>query len=116
MWDYPSIYITELRPDVRYALRQLRRTPGFTAVVIATLALGIGASTAIFTIVDSVLLRPLRFAESQRLAMVLTSVGSRVSPAYLREWRLQSQSFQDMAGWFDVPVNLTGQQERLPSA
>jgi hypothetical protein len=53
--------MTELRQDISYPVRLLRRTPGLTAVAIATLALGIGASTAIFTIVDVVLLRPLTF-------------------------------------------------------
>jgi putative ABC transport system permease protein len=91
-------YMTELRQDIAYALRLLRRAPGFTAVAIATLALGIGGTTAIFTIVDSVLLRPLRFAESQRLTFVWTSAGSRVSPTYLNEWRLESRAFQDMVG------------------
>jgi putative ABC transport system permease protein len=106
-------YMGDVRQDVGYALRLLRRTPGFTAVAIATLALGIGGSTAIFTVVDSVLLRPLRFAESQRLTLIWTTAGSRVSPAYLHDWRLQSRAFQDMAGWFDVRVNLTGREEPL---
>ena len=64
--------VDELRQDVGYALRLLRRTPGFSAIAIATLALGIGGSTAIFTVVDSVLLRPLRFMEPQRLTMIWT--------------------------------------------
>lgn len=100
-------YFAELRHDVRYALRLLRRSRGFSAVAIATLALGIAGSTAIFAMVDAVLLRPLRFAESQRLTMIWTTVGSRVSPAYLHDWRLRSRALQDMAGWFDVRVNIT---------
>jgi putative ABC transport system permease protein len=106
-------YIAEVRQDAGYALRQLRRTPGFTAVAIATLALGVGATTAIFTIVDSVLLRPLRFPEPQRLTMIRPTSGSRLSAAYLHEWRLQGQSFQDMAGWQDVRANLSGRGEPL---
>jgi len=78
-----SGHMIDLRQDVSYAVRLLRRTPGFTAVVVATLALAIGGTTAIFTLVDTVLLRPLRFAESQRLAFVWTTAGSRVSPDYL---------------------------------
>jgi len=104
-------YLADLRQDARHALRLLRRAPGFTSVAIATLALGIGGTTAIFTIVDAVLLRPLRFAESQRLAMVWTTAGSRVSAAYLHDWRLQGRAFQDMTGWFDVSANLTGRGE-----
>jgi len=105
--------MTELRQDVGYALRVLRRTPGFTAVAIATLALGIGGTTAIFSVVDAVLLRPLRFAEAQRLAFVWTTAGSRVSPGYLQGWRLESRTFQDLAGWVDLPANLTGAGDPL---
>lgn len=99
--------------DARYALRLLRRAPGFSAIAIATLALGIGGSTAMFTIVDSVLLRPLSFAEPDRLAMISPSSGSRLSPEYLDRWRLQNRTFVDMAGWHDVRVNLTGDGEPL---
>jgi predicted permease len=101
-------FVDDLRQDVGYAVRQLRRTPGFTGVAVATLALGIGASTAIFTVIDSVLLRPLSFAEPLRLTMIRPSSGSRLSPGYLHDWRLDSRAFRDMAGWSDVRVNLTG--------
>jgi putative ABC transport system permease protein len=105
--------VDALRQDVGYALRLLRRTPGFSAIAIATLALGIGGTTAIFTVVDSVLLRPLRFMESHRLTMIWPTSHSRVSPAYLHDWRLESRAFQDMAGWQDVRANLTGRGEPL---
>jgi putative ABC transport system permease protein len=100
--------MADVRQDVRYALRLLRRAPGFSLVVVGTLALGIGASTAIITVIDTVLLRPLRFAESQRLTMIRPTSGSRVSAAYLHDWRVESRAFDDMAGWHDVRVNLTG--------
>jgi len=99
---------TSFRDDARFALRLFRRAPGFTAMAIATIALGIGSSAAIFTIVDAVLLRPLRFAEPQQLAVIRPTSGSRVSAAYLYEWRLGSRAFADMAGWMDAHANLTG--------
>jgi predicted permease len=106
-------YAAELRQDVSYALRVLRRTPAFTAVAIATLGLGIGASTTIFTVIDGVLLRPLRFVEPSRLAAIRPSSGSRVSPAYLYEWRLQSRTLHDLAGWQDIRTNLTGEGDPI---
>lgn len=97
--------------DLRLAARRLAKERGFTIVAVVTLALGIGASTAIFTVVDSVLLRPLRLAEPQHLTMIRPSSGSRLSAAYLHDWRLQSRTFHDLAGWRDVRANLTGRGE-----
>src|SRR5580693_2685028 len=105
--------VDELRQDVGYALRLLRRTPAFTAMALATLALGIGGSTAIFTVVDSVLLRPLRFPEPQRLTMIWPTSRARVSPGYLDDWRLESRTFQDIAAWYDVRANVAGRGEPL---
>jgi len=106
-------FITGARRDIAYSLRLLRRTPGFAVVAIATLALGIGASTAIFTVVSCVLLRPLRFADPSRLAMILTDNGARLSQAYLHDWRAESRTLQDVAGWYDARMNLTGSQTPL---
>ncbi len=103
----------EFRRNAGYALRLLARAPGFAAVSIATLALGIGASTAIFSIVDGVLLRPLRFANPEQLVMIRPTTGARLSAGYLHDWRLESRTLADMAGWYDLRANLTGDGEPL---
>ena len=97
--------------DLTYTLRLLRRAPGFAVAAIATLALGIGASTAMFTIIDSVLLRPLRFPEPERIVMLRLTSGARISAGYLDQWRRQSRTFADMAGWHDGRATLTGRGE-----
>jgi putative ABC transport system permease protein len=112
------VTMTGLQHDLRYAVRSLAKAPGFTAVAVATLGLGIGASTALFSIVDAVLLRQLSFPEPQRLVTVWMRLSpghccARISPAYLHDWRLGSGMVEDMAGWYDVRVNLTGWEEPL---
>jgi predicted permease len=97
--------------DVRYAWRTLTKAPGFTVVAVLTLALGIGGSTAIFTVVNAVLLQPLRFSDPERLTIIWTSIHSRVPPAYVDEWRRESGAFGDVAAWRDDRVNLTGRGE-----
>src|SRR5687768_136579 len=103
--------MTQVRQDVAHALRLLRRSPGFSALAISTLALGIAATTSIFTIVDAVILRPLRFPEPQQLVILLPTSGSRVSEGYFSEWRRQSRTFDDIAAWYDQPGTLTGRGE-----
>jgi putative ABC transport system permease protein len=92
-----------LLTDIRYALRQLRKTPGFSVVAILTLALGIGANTAMFSVVDAVLVRPLPYADPDRLVM-LWEDASRIgfphntpSPANWQIWRSQTKLFSDVA-------------------
>ena len=94
--------------DVRHAARLLRRAPLFTVVAVLTLALAVGASTVIFTFVNAVLLRPLPLGKPDRLAMVYPDSGARLSSGYLDQWRRDGHAVADLAGWYDVRMNLTG--------
>ena len=94
--------------DLRHALRGLRRNPGFAATAILSLALGIGASVAIFTLADNLLLRPLPYREPGRLMMVWETNLKRpaetrnvVSPANYRDWKVQNSVFENMAAFAD---------------
>jgi predicted permease len=115
--------------DLRYGLRTLRRTPGFTVVAIAVIALCIGASTSLFTVVRSVLLRPLPFRDPGTLVMLFehfrapelnqpTYNYNPVAPADFYDWRSQNQTsahgFADMAVWRYTQFNLTGEKGGLP--
>ncbi|MCE9673570.1 ABC transporter permease [Myxococcus stipitatus] len=98
--------------ELRLALRMLAKHPGFTAVALFTLALGIAANTAIFSVADAVLFSPLPYAQPDRLMMVwgLSPNQSRqtVSPANFLDWRAQSESFEGLAAFSNVPFNLAG--------
>ncbi|MCU1219174.1 MAG: efflux transporter, macrolide exporter (MacB) family, permease protein [Candidatus Angelobacter sp.] len=92
--------------DLRYGVRTLLRTPGFSLTAILVMALGIGATTSLFTIVRSVLLRPLPFREPNKLTMLYEHFRQRseypynvVAPADFRDWRAQTHGFEDMAAW-----------------
>ena len=88
--------------DLRYAFRVMARTPAFAAAVVGVLALGIGANTAIFSIVNAVLLRPLPFEEPDRLVRRLHQAAGRrarfeVAPGKFHDWQRDAQSFEGMA-------------------
>jgi predicted permease len=110
-----------LLQDVRYGLRMLRKKPSFTIVAVLTLALGVGANTAIFSIVNAVLLRPLPFRDPDRLVKIIFSnpgVGLKDVPASIPEYddlRTRAGVFDDVCGIGGGSVNLTGgsQPERL---
>ena len=99
--------------DVRYALRLCVRAPAFTAVAVLALAIGIGANTAIFTIVNAVLIEPLPFRDPSRLVALSETSARRpgqpnvVAPANFLRWQARAQSFESMAALFDGRVNLT---------
>ncbi|MGB2900213.1 MAG: ABC transporter permease [Candidatus Acidiferrum sp.] len=100
--------------DFHYALRMLQRSPGFTAVAVLTLALGIGANTAIFSVINSVLLRPLPYHDPGSLVMVWETNSQHpkphntVSPPNFLDWQTRNTVFSDMAYIADVRNNLTG--------
>lgn len=111
--------------DIRYGVRSLLKRPGFTAIALVALALGIGANTAIFSLVNAVLLRPLPFAEPDRLVWMWGNIrggGNRasVSPLDFLDYRNQNTTFEEFAASISVPVHLnltgSGEPERLNAA
>ena len=92
-----------MRNDLKYAFRQLRKSPSFTLVATLTLALGIGANSAIFALVDATLLRPLPFGDPERLIAIWekvpTNPRSYVSPLNMLDWNARSRSFEKIAGF-----------------
>ena len=108
--------------DFRYALRQLRKNPGFTAVAVLTLALGLGANTAIFSVIDAVLLRPLPFHAPSRLVVVKpTEPGRRddigVSYPTFLDWRTQNHVFEGLSRYSGktishLPAEVTRSSDR----
>jgi putative ABC transport system permease protein len=93
--------LEEIATDVRFTLRQLRSAPGFAIVATITLALGIGANSAIFALADATLLRPLPFGEPERLVLVqersATQARSNIAPLHVRDWLERSRTFEAMA-------------------
>ncbi len=109
--------IEDLMQDLRYGLRTMRKSPGFTVVAVLTLALGIGANTAIFSVVSAVLLRPLPYSEPDKLVMLWErhiregSNNNAVAPADFRDLRARNQVFTNIAAMFVISLNLSGGNE-----
>jgi putative ABC transport system permease protein len=110
--------VENLIQDLRYALRALAKNPGFTAVAILTLALGIGANTAIFSVVESLLLRALPYPQPERLVQIWNTYPPQVpkaglSPGDYADWRAQNASFSEIGGYSvnTVGFNLSGEGE-----
>jgi len=105
----------ELVRDLRYGARSLAKSPGFAAVAVLTLALGVGANTAVFSLINAVLLRPLPYDDPDRLVLVWESApffglaDSPVAPANYADWKARSRSFEQMGALEDRSYRLTGE-------
>src|SRR5919204_160777 len=107
--------MNRLLQDVRFGLRTLLKRPGFTLVAVLTLALGVGANTAIFSVVNAVLLRPLPFKDADRLVSVYETTQNNprdyISVPNLEDYRAQTRSFEALTTFVPQSVNLTGAGE-----
>lgn len=111
--DAPTSDVRSMLTDLRFALRQLLQHPSFTAVAVLTLALGIGACTAIFSVVNAVLLKPLEYPDSQRLIVIRETFPPQfpefsVAPANYRDWQQQADIFSHLYATRNASYNLTG--------
>jgi len=115
-------WLDRLLRDVKYAARGLRRSPGFTLTAIAVMALCIGATTSLFTVVRAVLLQPLPFRDPDNLVMVYehwrANTGGNpynpVAPGDFYEWRSSTHGFEDMASYYNASYNVSGDHGELP--
>lgn len=104
--------LTDAAKDLRHAVRMFSKTPGFALAALAALALGIGANTAIFSVVNAVILRPLPFADPERVLVFQTRTPDGAfaagSPAKFQHWRAQTDAVRDVAAYRSNVMNDTG--------
>src|SRR5580704_10630898 len=117
VWQWPRL--ESLLADVKLALRRLRKSPGFGITVLLTLAIGIGANTAVFTVVDSILLKPLPYPQPEQLVAVWLHApgaaglanfaeGLRLSPSMYLTFAEHNRTFQSIGVWLSGTANVTG--------
>src|SRR5215469_789987 len=114
-------FAESLLQDLHFGLRMLRKSPGFTAIALLTLAFGIGANTAIFSVVYTVLLKALPYPQAERLVMVYEDVKlpnyqnkrNTPSPGNFSDWSVQNTVFENMAAYSSRSFNVTGTGEPL---
>jgi putative ABC transport system permease protein len=115
LWLQPKRWEDEMFQDLRFGMRMLLKHPGFTLIAILTLALGIGANTAIFSVVNALMLRPLPYLDPERLVWVETNPGTNtggaVSSAHFLDWQEQSRTLEDIAAVTSAGRTLTGAGE-----
>ena len=115
LFNAARVHFDILRQDLRYVGRTLRQSPGYALTVVAIAGLGIGATTAAFSITDHVLLRPLPFADADRLVTVWETEPHysrmEMSPPNYRDWKAQSKSFEAFGAYSSLSVNLAGEGE-----
>ena len=115
MWGWA--WLEALVQDLRFGLRMLRKNPGFSLLAIFTLAMGIGANTAIFSVVNAVLLKPLPYREPQQLVMLwerndgLGKQRENPSPGAFLDLRAQTQAFDGVTAWYETAFTLQGEQD-----
>src|SRR5262245_25096495 len=109
-YPHPRVPMETFFQDLRLGLRMLLKNPGFTAVAIVALALGIGANTAIFSVVNAVMLRPLAFKDPDRRVQPPIQRGSISRPDFF-EWQSHNEAFKQFAGYYYQTFNLTGVDE-----
>jgi predicted permease len=117
VWQRPTL--ESIWADIKYAGRQLRKSPGFTFVCILTIALGVGANTAVFSVIDAVILRPLPYAQAARLVNVQSTNsqhlgGTALSYPDFFDWRAHNHTLEHLVSYHDTSYTLTGLDRPIP--
>src|SRR5258706_1502994 len=115
-WPVWRLWLKPFSMDLKFAIRQFFKNPGFTLVAVLTLGFGIGANTAMFSFVNAWIIRPLPYTDPDRLVILnetnkKSGVPGPVAPADFKDWREQATAFQELAAYSGEMFNLTGGDE-----